>query len=780
MNPDPTDKGEDVLGTERPRLSASDAEGAAASLFGLAGRASELNSERDQNFLIETADGDRGVLKISNRAEDPAVIDMESGAALHAKRVDSELPIALPWLVGEDGGPDAYRSQLETGDGDVHLVRMFDFMPGESGFDPRRLDHDALRRFGGIVARLGRALRSFFHPAAGRALLWDIQHAARLRPLAERVEDPARRRLLLRRIDRFEHEVEPRMAVLRSQFIHGDISADNTTVDPSGNVTGILDFGDASHTALVVDIASAWASVVWDRRPDQLFPAAAALLDGYQEVTPLEEDELSLLPDLFAARAAAAASISAVRVARDPDNTYIASFDEHAWPLLELFDDLGPEEVSRRLRTKDSPTGVSIDGLLERRQQALGSALLAPTYDRPLHLVGGHGVWMTDAEGRRYLDAYNNVPVLGHSHPRVTESAARQARRLSTNMRYLHEAVIELSERLLATMPADSGLDTVMMVNSGSEANDLAWRLARAWSGGRGGLCSEYAYHGITDAIADLSPEAWRSAAPTHVETFPAPSRRRPQIAAGVKEALARLRDRELTAAATIIDPAFTSDGIHRPAAPDLSEVVSLTREAGALYIADEVQAGYGRTGENLWAFAALGIAPDAVTLGKPMGNGYPVAAVVTRAEIVDRFAGTSEFFSTFGGSPPAAVAALAVLDVIEDEGLIDRAAAVGTLLAAAIEGLRATSPEIADVRSWGLMIGVELQSTGRDGDGAALAERVINRMRELGVLVGVTGAERNVLKVRPPLAFSSDDVEGFAAALAEAIANARSPGAPQ
>jgi len=755
----------DVLGAEPPGFSVGEAAEIAARAFGLSGRASGLASERDQNFLIEGGAGERAVLKISSAAERAAVVEMEIAAALHAKRADPGLPIALPIPVADGDrapapGAGAYLAAAEGTAGAVHHARMYEFMPGEASADASQLDHDALWDFGRVVARLGRALRGFFHPAAGRVLLWDVQHAPLLRPLTEQIPDRRRRALVGRVLDRFEEHVLPRWPLLRSQVIHGDLSLDNATLDDDRRVTGILDFGDMSHTALACDISSAWASLVWGRRGEDLYRAAAALLDGYREVTPLEGVELSLLADLLAARAAAAASISAVRVARHPDNAYIAGFDEEAWPLLETYDELGPDEAARRFGRRSFSQPVPVADLLERRRRSLGSALMAPSYERPLHLVAAEGVWMADAEGRRYLDCYNNVPVVGHSHPRVVEALARQARELNTNMRYLHEAVIELAERLVASMPEGSGLDTVMMVNSGSEANDLAWRLARSFTGNRGGLSSEYAYHGVSAAITDLSPEVASGPRPDHVETFPPPRPGDADPAAGFEAAIGRLADRGVGPAMTLVDGAFTSDGVYPPAPSYLKEIVRQTNEAGGLYVADEVQAGHGRSGAHLWSFGAAGVVPDMVTMGKPMGNGYPVAALITRSEIVDRFAAAGEFFSTFGGNPPGAVAALTVLDVIDDEQLIARAGRVGSELRAGLERLAERHPTIGAVRASGLLAGVELIADPEaPRPDPALADRVKNGLRERGVLVGSTGPDDNVLKIRPPLVFGSEHV---------------------
>jgi 4-aminobutyrate aminotransferase-like enzyme len=420
------------------------------------------------------------------------------------------------------------------------------------------------------------------------------------------------------------------------------------------------------------------------------------------------------------------------------------------------------------------------DALLDRRRRVLGSALEPLSYRRPLHVVRGEGAWMFDADGRGYLDAYNNVPVVGHAHPRVVEAIARQAALLNTNTRYLHEHVVELAERLVATMP--DGLDTVMFVNSGSEANDLAWRLATTVTGGDTGIVTDWAYHGVTHAIADFSPSEWpRGTQPAAVETIPAPNSYRGPYAgadepaavatAEIDAAVARIRDRGRRPAALFVDATFTADGIFVPPAPVVRAFAELARGAGALYVADEVQSGFGRTGDDLWGFTAWEVTPDIVTLGKPMGNGHPVAAVVTRADIVDAFAARTTFFSTFGGNPVACAAALAVLDVIRDEPLLANAARRGARLRAALADLAERHAAIGDVRGRGLMAGVELvEDRGTQAPAADLAAAVKEEMRERGVLIGTTGRAGNTLKIRPPLSLTDDEADLIARTLDEVL----------
>jgi 4-aminobutyrate aminotransferase-like enzyme len=321
----------------------------------------------------------------------------------------------------------------------------------------------------------------------------------------------------------------------------------------------------------------------------------------------------------------------------------------------------------------------------------------------------------------------------------VTEAVVRQTRTLNTHARYLYEPLIELAERLLATMP---GLDTVMLVNSGSEANDVAWRIATGVTANAGSVITEHAYHGVTAAIADLSPEEWPDGyEPADVTRIP------PTLEVG-----------ELgSVAATFLDAGLTSDGITPATAERAQALLQATHDAGGLFVADEVQIGYGRSGEDLWMYRHLGLEPDIVTLGKPMGNGYPVAAVITRRELVERFPFAGTVFSTFGGNPVAAQAALAVLDVIEDERLVVHAKQIGGQLRERIRALG--HPAIRDVRGIGLLVGVELDTPERARD-------VVNALRNNGVLIGRTGPRDDVLKIRPPLVFEAPHVELLVRAL--------------
>ncbi|MBL8772107.1 MAG: aspartate aminotransferase family protein [Phenylobacterium sp.] len=408
--------------------------------------------------------------------------------------------------------------------------------------------------------------------------------------------------------------------------------------------------------------------------------------------------------------------------------------------------------------------------LIARRERVLGPAYRL-FYEEPLHLVRGEGVWLYDAEGAAYLDAYNNVASVGHCHLRVVDAMARQAAVLNTHTRYLTDGVVAYAERLAALFPAP--LSQVMFTCTGSEANDLALRIARARTGGTGVVVTELAYHGVTQAVAELSPSlgAYVALGP-NVRTVPAPrggdAGVAERFARDVRAAFEDLRAAGHAPSALLVDTIFSSDGVYDGPAGFLAAAAAAAREAGAIFIADEVQPGFGRTGEAFWGFQRHGVVPDLVTMGKPMGNGHPVAGLVARPEVLAPFGQSCRYFNTFGGNPVSCAVGMAVLDVIEDEGLMANAAAVGAYLKAGLETLSRRQPLIAEVRGAGLFLGVELAHEGRPA--SAAAAQVVNGLRRRRVLVSATGPHANILKVRPPLVFTREHADLFLDALDDAL----------
>jgi 4-aminobutyrate aminotransferase-like enzyme/Ser/Thr protein kinase RdoA (MazF antagonist) len=981
-----------VLEAKAPDFSLAEAEEIAKRSFGVSGSASALVSERDQNFRLRCDDGRDYVLKISNPAEDLAVLDFQIQALLHIARVAPELPV--PHIVTSSEGTSS--CTVEGADGRRSVVRLLNYLPGHV-LDKVQHSPALFRDVGAIAARLGQALRGFFHPAARHEMLWDLTQFPMLRKRTQHIRDPKMRRDVEAVFDRFTERVSPALASMRAQVIHNDVSLNNTLVE-GDRVVGVVDFGDMIHAPLICDIAVPISEAI--AASGDRFGKAMEIAAGYGSVEPLSADEIEIVFDLVVARTTMGLVVATWRVAEHPENqayisagidgytrmipwlldrkadffraclrnacrfpaspnaprvaNWLSGHAEEIGPLfgrelapmrkrllsaeqiaspgagaerasgalfdaidvgfhphgapgcgadaaggapetaalhlgidllarpgstlhapiagvvrqldpveprpglrdlviehdvsdgvrfytrygnlaeaelsglrvgdpVELGDPVGrvsncgtpihfqiatdPLEISGGVPRACDPSKWSIwrelspdpnailaipeeafaqrqdgiEALLARRVDRLGPGL-SLFYDRPLHVVRARGAWLIDASGRAFLDAYNNVPHVGHCHPSVVEALSRQAATLNTNTRYVYESLIDYADRLVATMPGD--LSVCMFVCSGSEANDLAWRLARAHTGNGGGIAMRDAYHGTTDAVTHLSPTKLRpgeSAAP-HIATVPAPDGYRgpyrrdepgfaERYADHLDDAIACLAERGERPAAFILDLILASSGIIVPPPGYLRAAFAKVRAAGGLCIADEVQSGFGRTGSHFWGFEGHGVIPDIVTLGKPIGNGYSMAAVVTTPEIVRSLVENREFFSTTGGNPVACAAGLAVLDVLEREKLRENADRVGAYLRSGLESLAERHPSIGDVRGAGLYIDVELVCNRETLEPAAEeTHAIVNAMREAGVLVGIEGVHRNIIKIRPPLVFSKANADQLVAALERAL----------
>jgi len=409
--------------------------------------------------------------------------------------------------------------------------------------------------------------------------------------------------------------------------------------------------------------------------------------------------------------------------------------------------------------------------LAARRDRALGAG--APLfYNTPLHIVRGEGVYLFDADGRRYVDMYNNVPCVGHANPDVVEAMSRQQGTLNVHSRYLHEGIVAFAERL-ANLHGPQ-IESVVFTCSGTEANEVALRMARLTTGKAGIVCTNATYHGNSEAVGKMTRIGGGSNAAGDVRAIPFPEKLRPLVPGASEDALAeayldRLRqtirsfeDDGTGFAGLIVCSIFANEGLPDVPRGFMPRAAEIVRAAGGLVIADEVQAGYGRTG-RWWGYDVTGFAPDIVVTGKPMGNGLPLAATAASRSLVEGFRAATRYFNTFASSPLQAAVGMAVLDVIERDGLRENVAAVGTFLKAALAERKARFASIADVRGHGLFIGVEIARTdaSRTPD-TDKAIDVINRLKDKGFLTSNAGAYRNVVKIRPPLVFAQRHAEEF------------------
>jgi 4-aminobutyrate aminotransferase-like enzyme len=408
--------------------------------------------------------------------------------------------------------------------------------------------------------------------------------------------------------------------------------------------------------------------------------------------------------------------------------------------------------------------------LIARRDAVLGSSYRLQ-YRKPVHFVRGEGMWLYDPDGQPYLDFYNNVPSLGHCHPEVNAAMAEQAGRISANTRYLEPRLVDYAERLVGTFPQE--IDRVVFTCTGSESNDLALRIARLASGNEGVIVSAYAYHGTSAAVAAVSPnlgDAVKLSPNVRMVTLPGPEGV-PEVQAAdyfeaqIKAAILDLKRRGIGVAALLFDSIFSSDGVLVDPPGFIAKGVAAVREAGGLLIADEVQPGFGRTGAHMWGFERHGAVPDLVTLGKPMGNGFPIGAVVGRRAPIDRFGATARYSNTFAGNTVGIAAADAVLTILQRDQIPQNALAIGQRLRAGLEQFAERHDAIRAIRNAGLFFGIDmgLEATPA-AQRRALALDVVNTMRDDGVLISTTGANEDTLKVRPPLVCKAEHVDLFLA----------------
>jgi len=727
-----------------PTFSPAGAARLALDLYGLAAEAEALPSERDQNFLLRDASGARFVLKIANSAESRPVLDLQNRALEHLAAAGTSLQ--FPALRRDANG-------AEIASAGSHAVRLLTWVEGVPMASVQLHSPELLASLGRALGEIDAALAGFQHPAQYREnFYWDLAQANRATEHLHLLSQPQRDLLMPFFLASSELDWTP----LRRSVIHNDANDYNVLVDASGSrVVAIVDYGDMLESALACDLAVALAYAMLDK-PEPI-AAAARVVAAYHRVNPLREAEIEALFPLSAARLAMSVCYAAWQSREAPHNAYLNISNRPAWALLERLARLPKGWPAEVFQHAVRPAR----DLLGARRRHLGPSL-SVSYQRPLHILRGWRQHLYDASGRAYLDCVNNVTHVGHCHPRVVAAAQRQEALFNSNTRYLNEQLVEYIERLTATLPA--ALSVVYLVCSGSEANELALRLARTHTGRNGAIVVDTAYHGNTNALIDLSPYKFNGPGgrgrPDHVQVLPMPDPfRHPEAdhAAFLARAVA-----DSTGLAVFFCESALSCGGQIILPPGyLREAYRAVRAAGGVCVADEVQTGFGRAGSHFWMFETQGVVPDIVTMGKPIGNGHPLGAVATTPQIAASFANGMEYFNTFGGNPVSCAIGLAVLDVIRDEGLEENARETGAYLLGRLGDLAGRHASVAGVRGQGLFVGFEivrgpetLEPAGAD------AAALINRMKEAGVLLATDGPHHNVIKIKPPMIFSRADAD--------------------
>jgi 4-aminobutyrate aminotransferase-like enzyme/Ser/Thr protein kinase RdoA (MazF antagonist) len=748
-------------------ISKQDAEEFCREYFGIDGRAEHLGRRKGPNFLVRV-ENTSFVLKVESDVAQRALLDMQNQVMSHLARHPA---ITVPEVIRDRSGQQVVLHEDEGGR--PLLIRLLSYVPGARYAQVASPAPALETKLGAFLGEMDKALADFMHPLAHRYLQWDLHYAQDvINEGIVSLQDPGERQQVESVLARYMAEVLPRTGSLPKGILHHDANDYHVLVDDAANPTeiaGMIDFAKVTHTFRVAEVAIACAYAV-QHNPSPL-ESICRIVAGYHAANPLDESELGSVFHLVCLRLA----MSMVHVAQDaqqnPGNDEVTTRQSSTRQALTQLLSMDPITVELTLRRGCHVPGRSPGDLVEDRKRVL-SPSLSLSYGDPIKIVRGRGAYLYDEDGHRYLDMVNNVCHVGHCHPQVVAAGQQQMADLNTNTRYLHDGIVDYAERLLATFPEP--LSVIMFVNSGSEANELALRLARTHTGCEEVLVVDGAYHGNTQACIDISPYKFdgvggRGCKPwVHVVDLPDAYR-------GVHRGWT-----EETGAQYAEDAAAVIAQLDKPAAyiceslqgvggqvvmpPGyLAGVYRALRSLGGVCIADEVQVGFGRVGACWWGFQIQDVVPDIVTLGKPMGNGHPLAACVTTREIADSFANGMEYFNTYGGNPVSCAIGSAVLDVIEQEQLMQHARDVGATMLTRLRELQARFPAVGDVRGMGLFLGIELVSDPRELTPAtALARHIVEAARQQRILLSTEGPHHNVIKIKPPMVFGPEEAEIF------------------
>ncbi len=651
--------------------------------------------------------------------------------------------------------------------GQESICRMLSYLEGKF-LEEVPHTKKLFQSFGKFLAQLDLKLQQFTdYRIAARKLIWDIQHLHLSKKYLENIPKNKDRSIVHYYFKQYEENVLPFLPELRTAIIHNDANEWNVLIAQE-EVSGIIDFGDMTHTFLINELAIAITYACYDK--DNPLEWASIVLKSYHEILAVQEIELEVLYYLIAARLCISVCISANTRAKNADNEYAFVSEKNAWQMLYRWLTINPiaaENCFREAAGFPAKNPPPVEKIIEKRNKHM-SSVLSVSYDKPIYMKGAAFQYMYDAYGNTYLDAYNNIPHVGHSHPKVVEAGQRQMAKLNTNTRYLYDSLNEYAEKLLSKFP--DSLNKVYFVNSGSAATDLALRMANIHSGHEKVMVMEHGYHGNTRAAIDVSYYKFNNpkgrGKKEHILVAPIPDTYSGKYtndngSAGrsyAEEAIKLVENSETPIGAFISEPIIGCGGQVPLAKGYLKHLYPAIRKQGGICIDDEVQTGFGRTGDHYWGYEFQEVIPDMIILGKPMANGHPMGAVVCTSEISASFENGVEFFSSFGGNPVSCEIALSVLEVIDEENLQENAKIVGEYYKSLLSGLQKRYPCIGDVRGSGLYLGVEIVKDNSMQPDTGLAHHIKNELRNRHVLISTDGPNNSVLKTKPPLCFSKED----------------------
>lgn len=721
----------------------------------------ELWGYDNLNYLVTTNDAKYVFKTYPNDPETFKIINAENELLEFIQVENGKYPLPFKFK-------DGSKIKVIEIDGKERICRMLSYLDGEFLGDINPTE-TVFRSIGKMTAELDRKLLSFHNSAIkARQWNWDLQYLHLNDNYMIDISDAKDRSLVEYFFQQYDENVLPYFNDLRKSIIHGDVNEWNMLIKKDA-VNGFIDFGDICYTPLINELAIVLAYACL--YIDDPVKWSGYIIEAYNKILPLKEQELAVLYYLIPVRLCISVCNSAYARKVDPSNKYKAISEELAWKLLRKWLTVNPIEFENHCRElcgfkKDLP--AKVDKALKERQKLM-AANLSVSYNEPIYVTRSAFQYMYDVYGNTYLDAYNNIPHVGHSHPRVVRAGQRQMAKLNTNTRYIYDILHEYSHALLAKFPEQ--LNKIFFVNSGSAASDLAIRLAVIHTGYENLMVMEHGYHGNTQAAMDISDYKFSSVLGSGQKhnilktTLPDIYRGKyNETDAGNKyahDAIEEIKSFNQPLAAFISEPVVGCGGQIPLANGYLKELYPTIRAQGGVCISDEVQTGFGRLGKHFWGYEAQDVEPDIVIIGKPMGNGHPMAAVVTTKAITDSFSKGVEFFSSFGGNPVSCTIGLAVLNVIEEEQLQQNAKVVGDYYIEQLRQLQKQHECIGDVRGFGLFIGIDfIKDRSTKEPATEIAQLVKNELRRRYILVDTDGPFDNVIKSKPPLCFNKSNVD--------------------
>lgn len=647
------------------------------------------------------------------------------------------------------------------------LYRLLSFVTGTFlGNIPR--NKSMAHELGAFLAQMDTmTIEMYDAPTMAKQPPWDLRHFYKNEPLIKYIPNPKHRSLVTYFYLQFKEMVLPHQEELRMGIVHNDANEWNV-LTCNNSISGIIDFGDMCHTWTINNLAVAITYYMMGQ--ENPLEYAVELIEGYHALRPLDVLELDVLYYLIAARLCTSVCNSAYAKKQNPDSEYITISEESAWNLVHVWLTINPIAAQNTFRKAAGYPPLQTNALekqLELRKQFISNSL-SLSYTAPIHMVRSAFQYMYDAKGNTILDAYNNIMLVGHCHPKVVQAAQRTFARLNTNTRYVYDELQSYSEKLLSKFP--DSLNKVFFVNSGSAASDLAIRLAQTHTKKRKVMVMEHGYHGNTRLGIDISHYKYGHKGGPGKRDYILEASIPKIFGAGfgseaeatkfyVEKTHKEIQNHELEISAFIAEPIIGCGG-QVPLPKDyLKNIYPKIRAQGGVCISDEVQVGFGRLGKYFWGYEMYDVVPDIVIIGKPMGNGHPMGAVITTTEIAQSFENGLEFFSSFGGNPVSCAIGEAVLDVIHEEHLDTEAQNTGSYLKGRLKELGKQYPEIADVRGEGLFLGVEIMDEKFQPD-TMFAQYLKNGLRMESILIGTDGPADNVLKIKPPLYFNKENCD--------------------